>query len=398
MPNYRCCVGGCNNDSRYSEKLVVKSHVTQLKFHYFPKDGAKRAKWVAQISKGLVGFKVSDTKVVCSNHFECGKPTFLCDTPTMYLTVSSSRQSTPRKRRKLDYKCKQGIPGDNQDPIDVFPDNDKIVQCNLQVKSALLFDYFTRNSDVKLNTGFSETSTFRLVFDQLAKKAQYMHYWKGMTNTAKDLSSPRDRKNINLRKLSLKKEFLMTMMRLRAGLMIDDIAFRFDVSNMLASSVFTTWLKFMSKELRWLIFWPDRNVIRRNLPVSFRKYYPRCSIIIDCSEIFTETPSSLDVAAMCWSNYKHHSTIKYLIGITPNGAISYVSGGYGGRASDIFIVNNSGFLNFLQPGDQVMVDRGFKIQDILNFHQCTLCILPSKHTNLQMTKEDVAKTSKIANV
>ena len=33
-------------------------------------------KWAAQISKGLVGFKVSDKKVVCSNNFECGKPTF----------------------------------------------------------------------------------------------------------------------------------------------------------------------------------------------------------------------------------------------------------------------------------------------------------------------------------
>ena len=61
-------------------------------------------------------------------------------------------------------------------------------------------------------------------------------------------------------------------------------------------------------------------------------------------------------------------------------------------------MNNSGFLNFLQPGVQVMADRGFKIQDILNFHQCMLCIPPSKHTNLQMTKEDSAKTSKIANV
>ena len=55
-------------------------------------------------------------------------------------------------------------------------------------------------------------------------------------------------------------------------------------------------------------------------------------------------------------------------------------------------------VGFFQPGDQVIADRGFKIQDILNFHQCTLCIPPSKHTNLQITKEDVAKTSKIANV
>ena len=146
------------------------------------------------------------------------------------------------------------MPKDNQDPIDVSPDNDKKVPCNLMVKSALLFDHFTRDSAMKLYTGFSDSSTFRLVFDQLAKKTQYMHYWKGMTNAAKDLSFPRDRKNANLRKLSLEQDFLLTMMRLRAGLMIDDLAFRFDVSNMLASSVFTTWLKFMSKELRWLIF------------------------------------------------------------------------------------------------------------------------------------------------
>ena len=97
MPNNRCCVGGCNNDSHFPEKLVVKSHVTQLKFHYFPKDEAKRAKWVTQMSKGLVCFKVSDNKVVCSSHFELGKPTFLCDTPTILVIVSSSRQSTPLK-------------------------------------------------------------------------------------------------------------------------------------------------------------------------------------------------------------------------------------------------------------------------------------------------------------
>ena len=152
----------------------MKLHVTQLKFHYFPIDGAIRAKWVAQISKGLVDFKVSDNKVARSNHFECGKPTFLCDTLAMYLTVSSSRQSTPRKRRKLDYKCNQDMPEDNQDSIDVYPDNDKIVQSNLLLNLPL-FDHFTRDSDVKLYTGFSDTSTFRLVFDQLAKKAQYMH-------------------------------------------------------------------------------------------------------------------------------------------------------------------------------------------------------------------------------
>ena len=154
----------------------------------------------------------------------------------------------------------------------------------------------------------------------------------------------------------------------------------------------------MSKQLGWMIHWPDRHITSRYLPTMFRKYYPKCCVIIDCSELFIESPSSLDTAAMCWSNYKHHHTIKYLIGITPNGSVSFMSNCYGGRASDQFIVKDSGFYNKLQPGDQVMADRGFKIHDSLAFNQCTLAIPPSKHTQLQMTKENVNKTSKIANV
>jgi hypothetical protein len=89
----------------------------------------------------------------------------------------------------------------------------------------------------------------------------------------------------------------------------------------------------------------------------FRKYYPKCRVTIDCTELFIETPSSLEVAAMCWSNYKEHYTVKFSIGITPNGYISFVSDTYGGRASDVHIVNDSGFCNHLQPYDQVMADR-----------------------------------------
>ena len=57
------------------------------------------------------------------------------------------------------------MPKDNQDLIDVSPDNDRKVHCNLLVKSALLSDHFTKDSDVKLCTGFSDSSTFRLVFE-----------------------------------------------------------------------------------------------------------------------------------------------------------------------------------------------------------------------------------------
>ena len=70
MPNYCCCVGGCNNDSRYPDKTVKRSHVKELKFNHFPKDESKRQFWKEQVGKGLDGFIISDNKVVCSNHFE----------------------------------------------------------------------------------------------------------------------------------------------------------------------------------------------------------------------------------------------------------------------------------------------------------------------------------------
>ena len=49
--------------------------------------------------------------------------------------------------------------------------------------------------------------------------------------------------------------------------------------------------------------------------------------------------------AQTWSNYKHHNTVKFLLGITPQETISYISQLAGGRMSDKQIV--------------VKADRGF---------------------------------------
>lgn len=53
------------------------------------------------------------------------------------------------------------------------------------------------------------------------------------------------------------------------------------------------------------------------------------------------------------------------IACTPLGAISFLSLAWGGRASDIQIVKESGFINpnLHLPGDQILADRGFTLQD-----------------------------------
>ena len=200
------------------------------------------------------------------------------------------------------------------------------------------------------------------------------------------------------RKLTLEQEFLLVLMRLRLGLLVEDLAFRFCVSAGKVSQIVITWVILLSKELKSLIIWPSRARIRSTLPDCFKRLYPNVRTIIDCSEIFFDTPSSLDVQACLWSDYKHHCTVKFLIAITPNGAVSWLSPLYGGRASDIHIVRDSGFLGILEPFDQVMADRGFKIKTDLAMKQCSLAIPPSAAKGTQMLSNDVKETSNIANV
>jgi len=60
-----------------------------------------------------------------------------------------------------------------------------------------------------------------------------------------------------------------------------------------------------------LIKWPEREVLRQNMPTSFRKNFKKCCVIIDCTEIFIERPTDMLARVQVWSNYKHHSTIKF---------------------------------------------------------------------------------------
>ena len=137
-----------------------------------------------------------------------------------------------------------------------------------------------------------------------------------------------------------------------------------------------------------LVIWPSRCQIRATLPECLQKLFSKTRTITDCTEVLMDTPSSLDVQASLLSDYKHHCTIKILVCITSNGAVSWVSPVYGERSSDIHTVRDSGFLNLLEPFDQVMADKGFEIKTDLALKQCYLRISPSAAKGSQIVKKD----------
>jgi len=153
--------------------------------------------------------------------------------------------------------------------------------------------------------------------------------------------------------------FLLFLMKLQLGLLYKDLAFRFNISEQAVSRIFRHWVPLISKSVKFLIVWPEQGVIKRNLPSCFKKKFSSCTCIIDCTEIFIERPLDLHARAQTWSNCKHTNSIKYLTGITPAGAVSFLSPGWGGRTSDKKRTLESEFLDQLHHGDCILVDRGF---------------------------------------
>ena len=74
-----------------------------------------------------------------------------------------------------------------------------------------------------------------------------------------------------------------------------------------------------------MVVWPLKKSIREHLPKIFlNSGYRKCRVIIDCEKVLVERPKSLFDQAALWSDYKHHNTFKYLVGIAPAGTITHL--------------------------------------------------------------------------
>ena len=72
-------------------------------------------------------------------------------------------------------------------------------------------------------------------------------------------------------------------------------------------------------------------------------------------------------------SHKHHNTIKFLMGMTPQGVVSFISQAWG-RVSDKFLPENFGLLKDLLSGEIVLADKRFDIADSVGSYQVKLYI------------------------
>ncbi|XP_064637845.1 uncharacterized protein LOC135494024 [Lineus longissimus] len=260
--------------------------------------------------------------------------------------------------------------------------------------------HLQKDTDIKFYTGLPNRETFDRFYDLFEYDAKTLRYWHGPAHLCVKANIKRKYKvtphRSSNRHLTAKDEFMLTLMRLRLGSLEKDLADRFEVSVSVCSRILATWLRFLAKTFEKFIFVPSKDVFHENRPTEFTSF-PKVRHIIDCSEIFVETSDDPEIQAATWSSYKHHNTAKFLISITPNGHIQYRSKTWGGRTSDLSISRHSGFLDILEPFDEVMADRGFPIQEELASKLCQLHVPPGLKGQAQLTKAEVKRTKAIAN-
>ena len=192
-------------------------------------------------------------------------------------------------------------------------------------------------------------------------------------------------------------QFLVFLMRLRLNVTCEDLGYRFGVSKSTISRIFLSILGIAYNRLSFLVRWPDREQLWETTPMSFRKHFgTKVAIIIDSFEVFTEKPAALKARAQTFSTYKHHNTVKFFMGISPQGVTSYISKAWGGRVSDKHLTENCGIIKNLLPNDIVLADRGFDVQESSTLCYAQVKIPAFTRGKKQLSAFEVEDTRRIA--
>ncbi|XP_071139858.1 uncharacterized protein [Mytilus edulis] len=437
-----CCVPLCHNTSD-----TVTENGSKVILHRFPMSEKKshiKRQWITRVNNVRANFVVNDSSRICSEHFE--GPFTDQSLPTRFPSKPQKEVKTRRPLLKYELNVDNNInipPCDTQmshindtsileglnENVHAMHNFEKLaiatqtmdtgmnatpeyvdvetqvghtkevkdigIQCDLP--RMIFEDIKDDDSKVKFYTGFPTFKVFWLFFLTLTKHgAEKLNYWEGEKRSMGDKlyhqeSYDKPGKKTFLRPID---EFLLTCMKLRLGLNQEHLADIFRISKTTVSRTFNTWVNFIYDHSKGLIAWPTREQILANLPQHFNDHV-NTRIVLDCTEFFTERPSSLVSQWLTWSEYKHHNTFKVLIGVTPNGMVTFVSRLWGGNVSDRHIVEHDGLIPKLSPGDVIMADKGFTIEDLLS-PDIGLNVPPRVSTKHQMSSSEFFKTANIA--
>uniref|UniRef100_A0A3Q2XT82 THAP-type domain-containing protein n=1 Tax=Hippocampus comes TaxID=109280 RepID=A0A3Q2XT82_HIPCM len=334
-----CCVLGCTN------KSLSKT---------------RRSAWVAAVRRKDITFaNITPFIFVCCRHFHRGK----------IVGISSRFESTMKEptlcEEEVTWKLeetsyvivKRELTESNADGCGIGTKEVKQEETNGQAECKLCIQRVAEISRlVEENRRLRrELDAFKMPDGFFEDDDNKVEYYTGMPNVGSfmtffcfllPLMPARESR------LSPFQVLLLTFMRLRLDLPSQHLAHIFSVSTSTVDTMFQDTVSFLYTNLRTSITWPSRSTLQRTIPRQFVEAFGRKAVaIVDCFRVFVQKPA----------RHKEHGSndaVRYLIAVTPCGFVGFVSKGRDGFMATKKILQESGFLNKLLPGD-VVLGNGF---------------------------------------
>ncbi|XP_074513971.1 uncharacterized protein LOC141781904 isoform X2 [Sebastes fasciatus] len=392
---HTCVVAGCRNR---------RTPGTTLSFYRFPRDPERKQRWIAAVNRE--GWAPNDGSRLCSTHFisEMKEPGALeildkqearVEAANALLFLQGQGRSVvgdrgqeehPEEREQeatVEGSASSSLSTDEDDDDD-DDDDDEYMSDSKKGKFAHTSDAAVNFDDI-LRALKKENQTLRESVDKMSlsenslrNDAEKVKFYTGLPNyfvleTVMWLLAPH-MDGMKTVKLSKFQQLLLTLMRLRLDLRNQDLAYRFGVKVGTVTRTVHQMVNIMSSTLvPTAVFWPSRAELRKNLPAALRASHPDCAVIVDCFMVPFEEPVSRGnqqqqqqqqrVVASSQGVGTTHNVLKYLIGVAPQGVVTFVSKGVLGNVSDKSLAEGCGFLCKLLPGDVVLASRNLDIDD-----------------------------------
>ncbi|XP_020487666.2 uncharacterized protein [Labrus bergylta] len=403
---HTCVVAGCRNR---------RTPGTTLSFYRFPRDPERKQRWIAAVNRE--GWVPNDGSRLCSTHFISGKqvknprspdyvPSVFTSVPLSpemkepgALEVLDKQEARVEAANALLFLQGQGSSVSGEQGQDKHPEEREQQRHVEESASSSIStdeddeDYDESMSDSKKGK-FAQTSDAQGNFDDLLKAlkkenqalresvermslsesslrndAEKVKFYTGLPNffvleTVMWLLAPHMDGMKNM-KLSKFQQLLLTLMRLRLDLRNQDLAYRFGIKVSMVTRTVHQMVNIMSSTLvPTAVFWPSRAELRKNLPAALCASHPDCAVIIDCFTVpFEEPVSRGNQQQLQHGMGMSYNVLKYLIGVAPQGVVTFVSRGVLGNVSDKGLAEGCGFLCKLLPGDVVLANRDLDIAD-----------------------------------